>query len=73
MGSIKLKSDIHKMVDGILLKTLYDFLKIKATSQPGNLWNSLTEEQRQEVLLSFNESEDDKNLMDRDEIFKRNK
>ena len=77
MGSIELKSNIHKMVDGIqneqLLQTLYDFLKIRATSQPGNLWNSLTEEQKQEVLLAFEESEDDINLINRDEIFKKSK
>ena len=73
MGSVELKSNIHKMVDGIqneqLLQTLYDFLKIRATSQPGNLWSSLTKEQRKEVLLAFDESEDEKNLINRDEIF----
>ena len=61
------------MVDGIqneqLLQTLYDFLKIRATSQPGNLWSSLTKEQRKEILLAFDESEDEKNLINRDEIF----
>jgi hypothetical protein len=74
MGSVELKSNIHKMVDGIqneqLLQTLYDFLKIRATSKPGNLWQSLTEEQRQEVLLSFDESEDENNLINRDKVFK---
>ena len=77
MGPIKLKSNIHKMIDGIqneqLLQTLYDFLKIRAVSQPGNLWNSLTEEQKQELLLAYDESEDVNNLINRDEIFKKYK
>jgi len=77
MGTIELKSNIHKIVDGIqneqLLKTIYDFLKARDTEKSGRFWDSLTEEQKQEVLLAFDESEDDNNLVDREKVFKRTK
>ena len=58
MRSINLKSNIHKIVDRIesehLLQTIYDFLKIRETNKPNQLWHSLTEQQKQEVLLCEN-------------------
>ncbi len=75
MGALELKSDIHKMIDGIQneqrLQILNYFLKARASNQPGNHWNSLTEEQRREVLLAVEESEDNSNFTNRDEIFKK--
>lgn len=77
MSAIKLKSNIHNIVDRIqneeLLQTIYDFLKVKETNKSGELWKSLTKEQKEEVYLSFEESEDDSNLIDRELFFKRNK
>jgi len=77
MGTIDLKSNIHKIVDGIqseqLLQTLYDFLKVRETNKSGRLWNTLTEEQKQEVLLAYDESEDENNLVDREKVFGRTK
>lgn len=72
MKTPELKSNIHKIVDEIqseqLLQTIYDFLKSKEKSS--RIWDTLTEEQKQEVLLAFDESEDESNLLDRDEVFK---
>ena len=77
MGTVELRSNIHKIVDGIqneqLLKTIYDFLKIRETSKPGRLWDSLTEDQKQEVLLAYDESESENNLIDREKVFKPTK
>lgn len=77
MSTIKLKSNIHNIVDRIqneeLLQTIYDFLKVKETNQSGGLWKSLTKEQKEEVYLSFEESEDDSNLIDKESFFKRTK
>jgi len=77
MGTIELKSNIHKIVDGIqneqLLETIYDFLKVRETDKPGRLWDSLTKEQKQEVLLAYDESEDENNLIDREKVFRRTK
>ena len=67
MRAIELKSNLHKIVDKIdneqLLQTIYDFLKLSENSQEGQIWKSLTEEQKKEAYLSYQESEDDKNLV----------
>lgn len=77
METLELRSNIHKIVDGIqneqLLKTIYDFLKVRETNEPGRLWDSLTEDQKQEVLLAYDESEDENNLIDREKVFKSTK
>lgn len=61
MGAIELKSDLHKMLDQIeneqLLKTIYDFLKERTSAPEGSMWTSLTEEQKKEVQLSYEESQ----------------
>ncbi len=68
MGALELKSDLHKILDRIeneqLLRTIYDFLKQRETSKEGQIWQTLTEEQKKEVYLSYEESQDDKNLSD---------
>ena len=77
MKATKLKSNIHQIVDRIqseqLLETIYDFLKTREATKPGEIWNSLTEEQKKEVLLSFDESEDEKNLVNLGQVIKRKK
>ncbi|MDZ4709273.1 MAG: hypothetical protein SH818_12815 [Saprospiraceae bacterium] len=74
MVVIELKTHIHKMVEEIqseqLLQTLYDFLRLREKNEPGQLWDSLTRAQKQDVLLSFEESEDETNLIDRKKVFK---
>ena len=74
MGTIELKSNIHKIVDEIqseqLLQAIYDFLKSREKNKSSRLWDILTEEQKQEVLLAYDESEDENNLLDRDQVFK---
>lgn len=77
MRTTKLKSNIHQIVDRIqseqLLETIYDFLKTRETTKSGEIWKSLTKEQKNEVLLSFEESQDEKNIIDLDQVIKRNK
>lgn len=67
MRSIELKSQLHKIVDKIdneeLLRTIYDFLKVRENSKEGRIWKTLTDEQKEEVFLSYDESEDDQNLV----------
>lgn len=75
MGTIELKSHIHKIVDQIeneqFLQTLYDFLKVKDENKAGELWKHLTEEQKQEVFLAYDESEEECNLIEREKVFSR--
>lgn len=77
MGTLELRTNIHKLVDDIqseqLLRTVYDFLKVRKKSKTSHLWASLTKEQKQEVLLAFDESEDEKNLVDSSKVLKKKK
>jgi hypothetical protein len=75
MDTVKLKSDLHKLVDEVqnaqLLQAVYDFLKSGNRSKNGVLWEKLTEEERHEVLLAFEESEHDYNLIEQKKAFKK--
>lgn len=68
MGTIELKSDLHKILDRIeneqLLRTIYDFLKQRENAQEGLIWKTLTEEQKKKVYLSYEESHVEENLID---------
>ncbi|MDR9365607.1 MAG: hypothetical protein RI575_09735 [Balneolaceae bacterium] len=73
METVKLKHNIHQIIDRIenqeLLQSLYDFLKVRENVKTVSLWNSLSQEQKNEVLLSFEVSENEQNLITRDELF----
>lgn len=72
MGTVELKSNLHKLIDNIqseqVLRTLYDFLNVRENN-PGELWQSLSEEQKQEVLLAYSESEEEDYLIDKEKVF----
>jgi hypothetical protein len=72
MKAIRLRSSIHKIVDQIqdeqFLQTLHNFLRTHKGSQTGKLWNTLTETQKEEILLAYEESENEKNLIDADKV-----
>lgn len=74
MSTLELKSNIHKIVETIhneqLLQTIYDFLNTNKNNESAKLWETLTDVQKNEVLLAYSESEDENNLIDGDEIFK---
>jgi len=75
MSTVELKSNLHKIVDKIdneqLLQKIYDFLKLRENTKEGQIWKSLTEEQKKEVYLSYEESEDDNNLIPWEEVNKK--
>ena len=77
MRTVELKSNIHRIIDRIqseqLLETLHDFLITRESAKPGDIWNSLTEKQKKEVLLSYEESENESNLIDSEKVIKRKK
>jgi hypothetical protein len=74
MGKVELKSNLHKIVDRIederLLRAIYSFLKERENSEEGQMWKSLTEEQKKEVLQAYEESEDNANLREDKDIWK---
>jgi hypothetical protein len=50
ISTIELKSSLHKILDKIdneqLLRTIYDFLKQREHQHEGEIWKTLTEEQK---------------------------
>lgn len=65
---MELRERLHKMIDRVendeLLQSIYQVLLVSKSDVSGKLWQSLTQEQRDEVLLSLIESDDDANLVD---------
>lgn len=74
MTASDLRSNLHEIVDRIddseLLQVVYDFLKNREQKASGQLWASLSEHQKKEVYLSYKESEDENNLVEKDNVFK---
>jgi hypothetical protein len=77
MDKSALKSSLHHFIEQInnrhLLEDYYHEMKniVKMTDQ--NAWDSLTDAQKKEVLMSWQESEDDNNLVDHNIVMARYK
>jgi hypothetical protein len=73
MGTIELKSSLHKIVDRIedeqLLRAIYSFLEKRENSEDGRMWKQLSDDQKKEVLQAYEESEDDANLIDDKDVW----
>jgi len=68
MNKTLLKSNLHKMIDRIenqtLLEDYYKEMKIILEKSQDSVWDKLTDDQKKDVLLSYEESEVDKDLID---------
>ncbi len=75
MGTIELKSNLHQIVDRIeddrLLRTIFSFLKERENSEDSRIWDSLTDEQKKEVLLAYDESEIEANLIEDKDVWNK--
>lgn len=75
MGTTELKSDLFKILDRIedeqLLRAIYDFLKQSEGDEVGQIWKTLTEEQKKEVYASYEESKDDNSLTSWEDVKKK--
>ncbi len=71
---MNIKEDFHHLIDTIddeqLLNSYFQLMQ-QLTSQNGQIWNNLTEHQKNEVLLSYDESFDDKNLIPHEQVKKQ--
>ena len=76
LNTIELKKSFHNLIDSIdnakLLENFYDLIKKRTSSKDGQLWNSLSKKEREELLLAFEESEDPANLKSHEEMKKKN-
>ena len=78
MTAKEIKSEIQKSLDRVPESVLHDILDfLKKTESQGNnaevgqIWKTLTEEQKKEVYASYEESADDKNLTNWEDIKKK--
>ena len=62
MSTSDIKANLHLLLDKIenehLLRILYDFIKQRESTQEGQFWNTLTEDQKNEIYLSYESSQD---------------
>lgn len=74
MKAIDIKKDIHLLIDQIenenLLQNFYTLLK-ESVSKKNDLWNQLSLEEQEELLLSFEESFVESNLLSNDDVKKK--
>lgn len=72
MDKSTIKSDFHRLIDRIdneeLLSAFYLLLEKRSQQQRGKLWDSLTEEEKNELLSSYEESQDENNWISGDQI-----
>ena len=77
MTLTKLKSNLHDLIEQVesknLLEEYYGELKRIVSSSKGKIWDTLSEEEKKEILLSYEESEDEKNLVDSDMVMEKYK
>jgi hypothetical protein len=69
---MKIKGDFHQLIDSIddeqLLKSYYQLIQKINNDRNGHLWNSLTEDQKTELLTSYEESFDSSNLLSHEQV-----
>ena len=72
---MNIKEDFHHLIDTIedeqLLIGYYQLVKQLSDNQNGRLWNSLSEEQKEELLIAYDESFDPANLVPHEEVKKQ--
>lgn len=69
---MKTKEAFHKLIDKIeneeILKGYFELIKRLNSNQTGKLWDALSSEERDELLISYEESFDPKNLLSHEEV-----
>lgn len=77
MNTIELRKNFHLLIDSIenenLLISFYDLIKKRSSANEGQLWNRLTKQEQEELLLTLEESKNPDNLISHDEMKKKYK
>jgi hypothetical protein len=67
MNSLEIKANIIQLVESTqnekVLSAVLSFLKKLVSQKGGSAWESLTDQEKDEVLNAFLESEDEENLI----------
>ncbi len=71
---MKIKEEFHHLIDSIddeqLLKGYYELIQNLNSSENSQLWDNLTEEQKEELQIAYEESFDPANLISHEEVKK---
>jgi hypothetical protein len=77
MNTIELKQNFHHLIDSIdnekLLFNFYDLIKKRSSAREGHMWDKLTKQEQEELLLSLAESKNPENLISHEEMKKKHK
>lgn len=69
---MKVKDDFHHLIDTIkdeeLLKSYYQLIQRINNDLDGGLWNALSEEEKKELLIAYDESFDENNLLSHEQV-----
>jgi hypothetical protein len=72
MNTIEIKQSFHHLIDSIdnenLLISFYDLIKKRSAAKEGLLWNKLSEQEQQELIISYDESKNPENLIDHEDM-----
>lgn len=72
---MRTKDDFHNLIDKIedeeVLKGYFKLIQRLNNNQTGELWDGLSQEERNELLLSYEESFDSNNLISHEEVKKQ--
>jgi hypothetical protein len=69
---MNIKEDFHHLIDTIddeqLLNSYYQLIQQLNVGQSGQVWNTLTDQQKNEVLSSYEESFNENNLIPHEQV-----
>jgi len=72
MNSIELRNNFHSLIDKIkndaLLMKFYEIMIKAKDNKEGELISCLTKEEYEELIISYQESKDESNLISHDEM-----
>jgi hypothetical protein len=75
MNAIEVKSNLHQLIDNIqninLLNSILEVLNNTQNQKEGELWSSLSESQKSEVIAAYNESEDESTLIKSKDVLRK--
>ena len=75
MDTIELRKNFHLLIDNIeneaLLNNFYDLMKSRYTAKDGQLWNKLTIQEQEELLMTLEESNNHDYLISQDDMKKK--
>lgn len=72
---MKTREAFHKLIDEIgdevVLQSYYQLISVLNKKEQGELWNSLAADEKQELLISYEESFSEGNLVDHNVVMEK--